>query len=71
MDVINVGDIAYVRSHKVKGKVVKIKHFDRSVLLEIILSFDRESGIRTTKLQSFALSDVELYRFSKRKEEPR
>jgi hypothetical protein len=63
VDVINVGDIVFVRSHKVKGKVVKIKHFDRSILLEIILSYDRESGIRTSKLQSFALSDVEIYRF--------
>jgi hypothetical protein len=63
VDVINVGDIVFVRSHKVKGKVVKIKHFDQSILLEIILSYDRESGIRTTKLQSFALSDVEIYRF--------
>ncbi|MFS0776061.1 hypothetical protein ABC255_08655 [Neobacillus sp. 3P2-tot-E-2] len=69
MDSINVGDIVYVRSHRVKGKVIKIKQYDRSVLLEIILSYDPVNFIRTTQLKTFALSDCELYKFDRKKKE--
>lgn len=63
LETINVGDIVFSKSHGKRGKVVKIKPYNKSVLVEVIIKFNKKEGIRTTKLLEFSLSDVELYRF--------
>lgn len=67
---IDIGDIVVSKSHNLKGKVVKVRHYDKSVLVEVIIDYNREERTRTTKLYDFALSDVKLFRHEpKRKKE--
>ncbi|MEH7346013.1 hypothetical protein V7122_19405 [Bacillus sp. JJ1532] len=57
-EIIEVGDIVISRSHGKKGKVVKLKTYDRSALVEVIVKRDKEAGTRTTKILAFPLSDL-------------
>lgn len=36
METIDVGDIVYSKSHGKRGKVVKIKPYNKSVLVEVM-----------------------------------
>lgn len=64
---ISLGDIVFSKSHNLKGKVVKIRHYDKSVLVEVIIDYNRKERTRTTKLYDFALSDVKLFRHEPKK----
>ncbi len=67
--IIEVGDIVFSKSHNKRGKVIKINHYDYSVLVEVIIKKDIQAGTRTTKLFTFALSDLKLFKFNEKKTE--
>jgi hypothetical protein len=57
--VIEKGDIVYVHPLRMNGKVKKVKLNEKTVLVEVILAFNKDTGIRVTKLETVSLKDVE------------
>jgi hypothetical protein len=56
------GQLVFVHPLKKSGRLKNINYKNKTVVVEIIMSFNKETGDRTTRLMTFSLKDISPFR---------
>jgi hypothetical protein len=56
------GQLVFVHPLKKSGRLKSIKYKEKTVVVEIIMRFNKRTGDRTTRLMTFSLNDISPFR---------
>jgi hypothetical protein len=56
------GQLVFVHPLKKSGRIKNLNHKNKTVVIEIIMNFNKETGDRTTRLMTFSLNDISPFR---------